>query len=105
MVSIHEAAITYDSASLPTIAQYLTSPDAEVRNAAIDGIMLLGDAAGAPLLRQAALSTGNQLEAAELRAKADYLELPPAKLMTPEKIKMLRERNAAKKNPPPPKKK
>jgi len=96
--SIHSAAITYDPASLPQISPFLSSPDPEIRAAAIDGIMLLGDAAGSPLLRQAAAQTGNPAEAADLRAKADYLELPPAKLLTPEKIKLLKERNAAWKN-------
>lgn len=97
LTGIQNAATTYDPASLPSIARYFESSDPEIRSAAIDGVMLLGDAAGAPLLRQLAASTGNPAEASELRSKADYLELPPAKLLTPEKIKAIKERQAAKK--------
>jgi len=92
--AIHEAAITYDAGSLSLISPHLSSSDAEVRAAAVDGIMLLGDAAGAPLLRKAADQARNAAEEADLRAKADYLELPPAKLLGEGQIQALRARRA-----------
>jgi hypothetical protein len=39
-------------------------------------MIVLGHAAGAPLLREAAKRIASPLEAAELLKKADYLELP-----------------------------
>jgi len=95
LAAINEAAITYDPASLPIIAPHLKSPDPEIRAAAVDAVVVLGDAAGASLLRQAAKTARSSEEAADLRQKADYLELPPA---TPEflkEMKALREQRAA----------
>ncbi len=93
--AMNEAAITYDPASLPVIAPHLKSPDPEIRAAAVDAIVVLGDAAGSTLLRQAAKSARSREEASDLQQKADYLELPPA---TPEFLKemrALREQRAA----------
>ena len=95
LAAIQEAAITYDPTSLPAIAPHLGSQDPVVRAAAVDGIMLLGDAAGAPLLRRAADRSANAAESASLKAKAAYLELPPGKLLTPKKLEALRTRKAA----------
>jgi len=94
MVSIHDAATTYDPALLPAIARHLNSPDAQVRTAAAEGIVLLGDAAGAPLLREAAKKARSTAEAADLTAKADYLDLPPANLLTKEQLEKLKLRKA-----------
>jgi hypothetical protein len=91
LADIQAAAITYDPASLPTLAGYLDSADAEVRAAAADGIVLLGDGSGAGFLRQAAKRARNKAEAADWQAKADYLDLPPVSLFSPEKIRALRE--------------
>jgi hypothetical protein len=74
--AIHTASISYDPAELPRIQPFLTHPDPEVRAAALNGMIVLGHASGAPLLRDAAKRTANPLEAAELLKKADYLELP-----------------------------
>jgi len=90
--ALEEAAITYDAAQLPVIAPHLTSPDAEVRAAAVEAVMLLGDSSGARLLRQAAAQARSGEEAAQLRAKADYLDLPPASLFTPEDAAAIRAR-------------
>ncbi len=95
LAQIHEAAITYDAGALPSISPHLSSPDPAVRAAALAGIVLLGDAAGAPLLRRAADRARHPAEAAELRAQADYLELPTARLLSPEKIEEIRARHAA----------
>ena len=81
--SIQLASISYDPVELPRIQPYLTHSDPEVREAALNGIVVLGHAAGAPLLRNAASRITNPIEAAELLKKADYLELPsvPIKLL------------------------
>lgn len=87
---LQQASFTYDAAALRDIKPYLTSSDPAVRRAALDAVVTLGDAAGAAVLREAAQKTRDASEAAELRAKADYLELPPASLLSPEKIRALR---------------
>lgn len=84
--AIQLASVSYDPSELPRIHPYLTHPDPELREAALNGIIVLGHAAGAPLLRDAARRTANPLEAAELLKKADYLELPSAP------IELLRQR-------------
>jgi hypothetical protein len=81
LTSIHEAAITYDPAVLGDIVRHLGSPDPEVRAAASEGVILLGDSSGAPFLREAARKARDPAESADLAAKGDYLELPPAKLL------------------------
>jgi len=84
--AIHLASISYDPAELPRIQPYLTHSDPEVREAALNGMVVLGHAAGAPLLREAAKRTINPIEAAELLKKANYLELPSVP------IELLRQR-------------
>jgi hypothetical protein len=76
--AIHEASISYDPVDLPRIQPYLSHPDPEIRVAALNGIVVLGQASGAPLLRDAANRAVSSQEAALLREKADYLELPSA---------------------------
>jgi len=78
--TLGEAATTYEATSLPVIEPHLYSPDPEIRGAALNAVVILGDKAGAPLLRKAALSATNSAEAAELMDQAAYLELPPARL-------------------------
>ena len=92
--SIHAASISYDPADLPRIQPYLSHPDPEIREAALNGILVLGHAAGAPLLRDAAKRATSPKEAALLLEKADYLELPSAydlmkaKKLSPPKTKL-----------------
>jgi hypothetical protein len=74
--AINQAAITYSADQLPAIAPYLNSPDPELRAAALDGVVLLGNAAGAKLLRNAASNLTDPAEIVKFREKADYLELP-----------------------------
>ncbi len=78
--SIHEASISYDAKELPRIQPFLLHPEKEVRAAAIQGIIVLGDAAGGPLLRSASRQTANPKEALEMLEAADYVELPSASL-------------------------
>ena len=74
---IQEAASTYNPAQLPQIEPFLSHSDPEIRQAAREGVVLLGDAAGAKMLRDAASRTTDPTEVLELREMADYLDLPP----------------------------
>jgi len=86
--------ISSDGRSSPAIARHLNSSDPEVRAAALEGVVLLGDAAGANFLREAANKARNPAEAAEFKAKAEYLELPPAELLTEAQLEKLRQRKS-----------
>ena len=81
LADLNRAACTYEASSLPKIEPYLYSKDKELREAALNDIVILGDAAGAPLLRKAAEQSQDPNEAAELMNKANYLELPSGSLL------------------------
>ncbi len=83
--AIHEASISYDAKELPKIQPYLIHPDVEVRTAALEGVLTLGDAAGSPLLRQAASTLKDPREAVKYLDAADYLELPSGSLLAGKK--------------------
>ncbi len=74
---MHDAAVTYDKAQLPVIQPYLVDPDPELRAAAADCMIILGDASAGPMLREAAKKVDSAQEAKDLEKKADYVELPP----------------------------
>lgn len=74
---IEQASVTYDAKALPDIERYLLHPDPEVRQAAMNGMIVLGDAAAGPLLRKAAEKAPTPKEAVALTEAADYIELPP----------------------------
>jgi hypothetical protein len=74
---IEHASVTYDAKALPDIERYLLHPDSEVRQAAMNGMIVLGDAAAGPLLRKAAEKAPTPKEAVALTEAADYIELPP----------------------------
>jgi hypothetical protein len=74
---IETAVVTYSPEALPAFKELLASPDREVRAAAIDGLLRLGENGGAALLREAAGRTTNEKEIEEMEAAAEYLELPP----------------------------
>lgn len=76
--SIESAAVSYDPAELPRIQPYLTDPRPEIRAAALNGVVVLGHASAAPMLRAAARALTDPAEVAKLMETADYLELPPA---------------------------
>jgi hypothetical protein len=71
-----EYATSYEATSLPLIEPSLYSSDAEIRAAALDAVVVLGAREGGAILRKAATATQDPKEAAELLAKADYVELP-----------------------------
>jgi hypothetical protein len=78
---VREAATTYDPNFLVQIAPYLNSPDAQIRSEAVNSVVTLGDAAGAPLLRAQALRESDEQRKKDLLELADWLELPPAELV------------------------
>jgi hypothetical protein len=73
---INEAAVTYDAKALPRIQPYLIHPDPEIREAAKNGMIVLGDAAAGTLLREASRKVATPQEAVALLEAADYVELP-----------------------------
>jgi hypothetical protein len=77
---IQDAAITYDAAELSRIEPYLLHADPEIRQAAMNGMIVLGDKAAAPLLRKAAELAPSPQEAVALIEAAEYVELPSGKL-------------------------
>jgi hypothetical protein len=76
---IHDASVTYDPQQLPVIAEFLLHAHPEIREAALNGMIVLGDSAAAPLLRDAAKLAPTPKEAVALEEAAAYLELPSAR--------------------------
>ncbi len=77
--AMHEAMVSYDPANLPIIVRYLNHADPELRSTALENILQMGDAAAAPLLRQASDNALSPKEALAMLDAADYLELPADK--------------------------
>jgi hypothetical protein len=89
---IHDASVSYDPAELPVIRPYLLSSDPELRAAAVDAMIVLGDASAGPMLREAAKSLASEEEAKQMLKAADYVELPPANIKeVAEKMRKNRE--------------
>jgi len=74
---------SYDPEFLAQVAPWLSNPDKDVRTAAMNAILLIGDSAGASLLRKAVNLVDDPREASVLLDNADYLELPPSQLGKP----------------------
>lgn len=73
---IEDASTTYDVQGLTVLGPLLKHSDPDVREATIEGIVQLGDTAGAKTLREAAASASDpKLKDRMLRA-AQFLELP-----------------------------
>jgi len=73
--AIQDLAVTYDAASVPALARYLSNRDAEIRAAARDGLIQLGERAAIPYLQEAARQAAPE-EAQALREAAEFLALP-----------------------------
>jgi len=98
---MQEAATSYDPAELPVIRPYLESPDPELREAAVDAMMVLGDASAGPMLREAAKKLDSIEESYKMVKAAEFLELPPADLKKiSEKMKKIKEASEAAEEPP-----
>lgn len=80
LLKIDEAATQYEASQIPVIAPYLTHGDRRVRQAAVDGLIVLGESAAATHLREAASRLEDVREAAMYLETADYLELPPLQI-------------------------
>lgn len=74
--NIEEAVTTYEPAAVKTIAAFLQDPDPNIRLAARDGLIQLGEQDAIPVLRLAATRMSDAAEATACREAADYLELP-----------------------------
>ena len=79
--AIEDITVTYDPQELPKLQPYLLHADPEIRQAARQGMVDMGDAAAAPLLRAASRLAVTPQEAVELSEAADYVELPPASVI------------------------
>ena len=77
MEKLQDAAVTYDPAQLLVIRPYLMDSDPTIRAAAVNAMVVLGDASAAPMLRDAAKRLASPDEAKTYESKAAYLELPP----------------------------
>jgi hypothetical protein len=84
---LQTAAITYDASHLSEIDPYLLHSNPEIRKAAMDAMLTLGDPAAGPLLRTAAARVSSPHEAVALLHAADYVELPSAKLKLSKRVK------------------
>ncbi len=78
--SLNDAATTYDAAQLPFINKFLYDGDPEIRKAARDAMLVLGDASAGKMLREAGETATNEQERSELMKAADYAELPTVNL-------------------------
>lgn len=78
--SVHQSSITYDHKELPAIQKYLLDADPEIREAARNGMIVLGDASAGPMLRDASKLAPTPHEAVAMLEAADYVELPSGTL-------------------------
>lgn len=73
---IEDATTTYDVEGLTVLGPLLKNPDPEIREATIEGIIQLGETAGAKILREAARQAKDPREARRMIEAAAFLELP-----------------------------
>jgi hypothetical protein len=73
---IDAAVVTYSPEGVKAIRPYLLDSDPEIRAAARDGMVQLGEADAIPLLRDAASKLKETAEIASLQEAADLLALP-----------------------------
>ncbi len=86
--------------SLQALVAYADTDNADIRSAALAGLVRRGDAAASPLLRTAAKKSDSTAEIIALLQTADYLELPSADLKAitakAREIKALRQQSVEK---------
>ena len=87
LAEIEQLSVTYDAKELPKIEPYLLHRDPEVRQAAMNGMIVLGDTAAAPLLREAAKKVPTPQEAVALTEAAEYMELPAGSFIPKDRTK------------------
>jgi hypothetical protein len=74
--AISTASTTYSPEGIRDIKPFLLDPDPEIRAAAKDGLINLGESGGSAALRAAAKQIKEPREAASYLDAADYLDLP-----------------------------
>jgi hypothetical protein len=74
--AIDDATVTYSVEGLVTLGPLLSHPDPEIREAAIEGIVQLGETAGVQVLREAAKKSRNPREVEQMTEAAAFLEIP-----------------------------
>jgi hypothetical protein len=74
--AIQTAAASYDAKAVPELARYLESNSPEIRAAALQGLIQLGERDAIPYLKAAAQNTTIREESVELLKAADFLALP-----------------------------
>ena len=74
---IHEATVTYSEEGLAALSPLLMSKDPEIRAAAVEGIVQLGVAGGAAVLRDAASRSTIAEDRKTMLDSAAFIELPP----------------------------
>jgi hypothetical protein len=104
LTRIDDLAVTYDAREVPALAAFLNHESAEVRAAAIDGLVRLGAKEAAEPLRAAAAKTKDPREAVALLDAAAYLELPPMPASMRSKLKAAKTTAAPSPAPSEPKK-
>ena len=72
---IEDLAITYDVAAIPALAAYLAHADPRVREAAREGLIILGEDEAVPYLKAAAQKAPPE-EGPLLKEAAEFLALP-----------------------------
>jgi len=72
---IEDLAITYDVAAIPALAAFLAHADPRVREAAREGLIILGEDEAVPYLKAAAQKAPPE-EAPLLKEAAEFLALP-----------------------------
>jgi len=84
---IHDAAVAYHPDSVPLIEPFLLHGDPEVRKAAIDGMIMLGERSAVPVMRAAASKAPTPEDTIALLQAAAYIELPSSPLKLRKKKK------------------
>jgi HEAT repeat protein len=75
--AIEDASTTYSPEGFVVLSPLLAHPDREIREAAIEGIVQLGESSGAQVLRAAAKKARDPRDAEEMLEAAKFLDLPP----------------------------
>jgi hypothetical protein len=73
---IESAALRYEPSAVKDIRPWLLDTDPEIRQAARDGLVMLGESDAIPFLRDAASRLTDQAEVASFHEAADLLSLP-----------------------------
>jgi hypothetical protein len=74
--AIEDASTTYSPEGFVVLSPLLNHPDREIREAAIEGMVQLGESSGAQILRAAAKKARDPRDAEEMIEAAEFLEIP-----------------------------